>query len=181
MTKPTLSDIIDMATEQSKDAIVAELKIGLHHDKLPLPVQKRHIAMDNILYYISNADSDPVLRLYIPEHLRDSVVKQYHDWNGHMGSDKTYDTMKQKHYWPNMYKEVYDYIGRCITCQARILQKRKAPLQETDIPPYAFAKIGIDVSVQYSTSLSGNKYIVGFVGIADIKKHLLFLIRALIP
>ena len=78
MTKPTLGDDIDMATEQSEVAIVAELKIrlkiGLQHDK-----QNRHIVMDHILYYISNADSDPVLRLYIPEHLRDSVVKQYHD------------------------------------------------------------------------------------------------------
>ena len=71
--------------------------------------------------------------------------------------------MKQKYYWPNMYKEVYDYIGRCVTSQARSLQKRKAPLQETDIPPYAFAKIGINVSGTYPTSLSGNKYIVGFV------------------
>lgn len=161
--KPTLGDDIDMATEQSKDAIVAELKIGLQYDKLPLSVQKRHIVMDNILYYISNADSDPVLRLYIPEQSRDSVIKQYHNWNGHTGSDKTYDTMKQKYYWPNMYKEVYNYIGRSVTCQARGLQKRKAPLQETDILAYAFAKIGIDVAGPYPASLSGSKYIVGFI------------------
>ena len=152
-----------MATEQSKDAIIAELKTGLQYDKLPQSVQKRHIVMDNILFYISNADSDPVLRLYIPEQLRDSVIKQYHNWNGHTGSDKTYDTMKQKYYWPNMYKEVYDYIGRSVTCQARGLQKRKAPLQETDILPYAFAKIGIDVAGPHPASLSGNKYIVGFI------------------
>ncbi|MCG8033371.1 MAG: DDE-type integrase/transposase/recombinase [Candidatus Thiodiazotropha taylori] len=161
--KPTLGAEVDMATEQSKDALVMELIIGLQQDKLSKSVQKRHIVMDNVLYYISNADSDPVLRLYIPEHLQDSVIKQYHDWNGHMGLDKTYDTMKQKYYWPNMYKDIYTYVGRCVTCQARSLQKVKAPLQETDIPPYAFAKIGLDVSGPYPTSLSGNKYIVGFV------------------
>ena len=33
----------------------------------------------------------------------------------------------------------------------------------TDIPPYAFAKIGLDFSDLYPTSLSGNKYIVGFI------------------
>ena len=161
--KPNLGDDVDMATEQSKDAVIMELKIGLQNDKLPKSIQKRHIVMDNILYFISNADSDPVLRLYIPEHLRDFVIKQYHDLNGHMGTDKTYDSMKSKYYWPNMYKEVYDYVGCCVTCQARSLQKHKAPLQETDIPPYAFAKIGLDVSGPYPTSLSGNKYIVGFV------------------
>ena len=163
MIKPNLGDDVDMATEQSKDAVIMELKIGLQNDKLPKSIQKRHIVMDNILYFISNADSDPVLRLYIPEHLRDFVIKQYHDLNGHMGTDKTYDSMKSKYYWPNMYKEVYDYVGCCVTCQARSLQKHKAPLQETEIPPYAFAKIGLDVSGPYPTSLSGNKYIVGFV------------------
>jgi hypothetical protein len=34
----------------------------------------------------------------------------------------------------------------------------KPPLQETDIPPYLFAKIGLDLSGPYPTSLSGNKY-----------------------
>ena len=33
----------------------------------------------------------------------------------------------------------------------------------TDIPPYAFAKIGLDVSGPYPTSFSGNKYIVGLI------------------
>ncbi len=37
------------------------------------------------------------------------------------------------------------------------------PLQETDIPPYAFAKCVLDLSGPYPTSLSGNKYIVSFV------------------
>ena len=32
-------------------------------------------------------DNDPILRLYIPQHLRDVVIRQYHDWNGHMGID----------------------------------------------------------------------------------------------
>jgi len=36
-------------------------------------------------------------------------------------------------------------------------------LQETDIPPYPFAKIGLDLSGPYPTSLSGNRYIVSFI------------------
>ena len=43
------------------------------------------------------------------------------------------------------------------------MQKIKIPLQDTDIPPYAFAKISLDLSGPYPTSLSGNKYTVGFV------------------
>ncbi|XP_060071985.1 uncharacterized protein LOC132551825 [Ylistrum balloti] len=35
--------------------------------------------------------------------------------------------------------------------------------KETDIPPFPFAKVGLDLSGPYPRSLSGNKYIVSFV------------------
>ena len=88
---------------------------------------------------------------------------EYHDNNGHMGIDKTHDTIKHKYYWPNMYKELYDYINSCITCQTKHLTKVKPPQQGTNVPPYPFAKIGLDVAGPYHKTLSGNKYVVGFV------------------
>ena len=96
--KPTLDEIIDMVIEQAKDDTLVELKVGLQNEKVPTAVQKRHLIIDNTLYYISNMDADPILRLYISEHLRVVVIRQYNDWNGHMGIDKTYDAIKQKYY-----------------------------------------------------------------------------------
>ena len=161
--KPTLDENIDVVIKQAKDDTLVNLKVCLQNDKVPTAVQKRHLIIDNILYYISNMDADAILRLYIPEHLRDLVIRQYHDWNGHMGIDKTYDAIKQKYYWPNLYKELYEYVSRCFTCQTRNKQKVKPTLQMTHIPPYAFAKISLDLSRPYPTSLSGNKYIVEFI------------------
>ena len=40
--------------------------------------------MDNVLYYLPKADSDPVIWLFIPEHLRKEVIEQYHDSNSHI-------------------------------------------------------------------------------------------------
>lgn len=80
-----------------------------------------------------------------------------------MALDKTYDTMRMKYYFPNMYKELNEYIEKCITCQTRSARKLKPSLKETDIPPYPFAKIGLDLSGPYPVTLSGNKYIVSFV------------------
>ena len=56
-----------------------------------------------------------------------------------------------------------NYVSTCATCQKRNLKKIKPPLQETDIPPYPFAKSGLDLSGPYPTSLSGNTYIVSFI------------------
>jgi hypothetical protein len=36
-------------------------------------------------------------------------------------------------------------------------------LYETPVPPYPFCHIGVDVSGPYPTTLSGNKYIIGFI------------------
>ena len=45
----------------------------------------------------------------------------------------------------------------------RVLIRQKPPLQEMEQPPYPFAKPSMDISGPYLTSLSGNRYILGFV------------------
>ena len=119
--------------------------------------------MDGTLYYISNVNDNPTPRTYIPYHIKMAVIKQYHDDNGHMGIDKTFEALRLKYYWPNMYKELYKYVNNCVTCQTQNLKKIQPPLQETDIPSYPFVQIGLDLSGSYSKRLSGNRYIIGFV------------------
>ena len=90
-------------------------------------------------------------------------MTQYHDQNGHMGVQKTFDSIRAKYYWPNLFKELHKYVSECTVCQTRSLQKISQPLQETDIPPYPMAKLSLDLSGPYPTTLSGNKYIIAFV------------------
>ena len=131
-----VDDELDMAEEQKKDADIVEIRKDLEEGRQNKKI-RNPIVVENILYYISNNTmEDPVLRLYIPVHLRDAVLIQYHDKNGHMGVDKTYDAIKIKYYWPKLYQEIYMYIGRCVRCQQRSSRSDKLPMQETDIPPF---------------------------------------------
>jgi hypothetical protein len=34
-------------------------------------------------------------------------VEQYHDKNGHMGINETFEAIRNKYFWPNMSKEIY--------------------------------------------------------------------------
>ena len=88
----------DTQTEQCKDGSVLEIKKLLEQGNAPRPVSHNFVILDEILYYISNANDTPALRTYIPNHLRKLVIKQYHDENGHMGIDKTYDSIRIKYY-----------------------------------------------------------------------------------
>ena len=62
-----------------------------------------------------------------------------------------------------MYKNIYQYVTSCVTCKTQKLRKVKPPQQETDTPPFPLAKLGLYVSRPYPKTLSGNKYIIGFV------------------
>ena len=153
----------DMFVEQSKDDDLTAVKLKLDKGDLGKDKQKHYLVVENLLYYISNVEDDPYLRLYVPKQLRSVVIEQYHDMNGHMGVQKTFDSIRRKYYWPNLFKELNDFVTACVVCQTRSLQKVKQPLQETDIPPYPMAKISLDLSGPYPTSMSGNRYIIAFV------------------
>ena len=47
-------------------------------------VVSKYIILDNILHYLSKSDSDPIIRLYIPSHMKQLVIEQYHNKNGHV-------------------------------------------------------------------------------------------------
>ena len=51
-----------------------------------------------MLYYRTNAENYTVQRLYVPIQLGPGVDKQYHNNNGHLRIDKTFDTIRQKYY-----------------------------------------------------------------------------------
>ena len=154
---------LDMIAEQNRDDELLELKMILKHGEPSKDIQRKHLVVDDVLYYLTDPDNEPILRLYVPQHLRALVVKQYHDDNGHMGVQKTFDSIRQKYFWPNLFKELHQYVAVCTTCQTRSLQKIRQPLQETDIPPYRMAKLSLDLSGPYPKSMSGNKYIIAFV------------------
>ena len=154
---------VDLTAEQNKDEELRKLKLQIRSGDAQKNMQEKYMIIEDVLYYISNPDNDVTLRLVVPEHMQNAVTHQYHDKNGHMGIDKTYDSLRQKYFWSNMYKDLYEYISKCVTCQERSARSVKPPVQETDIPLYQFAKIGLDLSGPYPQTLSGNKYIISFI------------------
>lgn len=163
-----LKDLIiegyDMNYEQSLDKELNSIRLQLQKGKPPKSIDNKYMLIGDILYYISKADSEPVLRLYVPMQLRQEVVNEYHN-KDHLGVDKTYDNISSKYFWPRLYKELHEYINNCVTCQQRSSFNSKPLLQETDVPPFPFAKIAVDLSGPYPTSLSGNRYIISFIDI----------------
>ena len=158
-----LLDNLDIVEEQMKDPDIRQLKHDLESKKTNTALMRSYMVHNKIVYYISQGDEDPILRLYVPEHLRDKIIKQYHDDNGHMGVPKCFKTIKVKYYWPNLYKHLSEKISNCLPCKERNLRQIKAPVQETGVPPYPMAVLQLDLSGPHKKSLSGNLYIASFI------------------
>ena len=114
----------DVHVEQNKHPDLIVIRKQTQAENGPRLVKKRFVLIDEVLNFLSDPGDESKARSVIPKHLVPLVVRQYHDDNGHMGIDKTHDTIKQKYFWPNMYKGLYDYVSACVTCQARALKKQ---------------------------------------------------------
>ena len=65
-----------MSVEQQKDSSIQLILKQLQSGKDNKLVQKRFIIIDQIVYYITYADDEPITRLYVPEHIKEQVIKQ---------------------------------------------------------------------------------------------------------
>ena len=61
--------------------------------------------------------------------MKETVLRMCHNdmGGGHLGFKKTWPKLRDRFYWPNMYKDTEDWIKSCVECA-----KRKSPKQITN-------------------------------------------------
>ena len=99
-------------------------------------------------------------RPIVPPSLRKIVVREYHDI-AHFGTDKIYNLLKNRFYWPNMYHYVQQCTEACETCQRTKgdTHPPKAPLVKMFIPNSPMQFILIDIAY-LPIDNSGFKYML---------------------
>lgn len=65
-----------------------------------------------------------IFQILLPQCLKAEVLKQLHDDHGHQGSERTLRLVRERCYWPNMWREVEDYCNHCNRC---VLAKANMP------------------------------------------------------
>jgi hypothetical protein len=85
----------------------------------------------------------------IDEESKKQILYEYHDapLGGHRGMNKTYRAIKNKYSWPNMKREIENYIKQCKSCQVnKILRPRgKVPMEITTTAHQPFEKCCLDI------------------------------------
>jgi transposase InsO family protein len=113
------------------------------------------LGADGLLYFIAGT----VDRMYVPASLRDTFLQEAHDTptSGHLGMTKTLDRLTRVVYWPNMERDVREYVRTCDPCQRNKLANRRPPglLQPLPIPARNWECVSMDFITALPTTTSG--------------------------
>ncbi|KAH9253870.1 hypothetical protein BASA81_008182 [Batrachochytrium salamandrivorans] len=100
---------------------------------------------------------------YMPSNDRIQVMKHYHESLAHLKYGSIIDLITRRFWWPDMKKDLKDYISRCPECQLnRSASRTHAPLPIRPVPPVAlpFERWGIDFYGPMMETKSGSKYLI---------------------
>lgn len=98
----------------------------------------------------------------VPSYERQELLERLHDspMSAHLGMHKTYNRIKQRHYWPNMFDFIKEYVGRCDTCKATKMGKiNKCPMGAMKTPSEPWEMIAVDFMGPFTRSKAGNSFI----------------------
>ena len=120
-------------------------------DQECMNIKKRILGGEDLKYKMNGAG---VLcfegRIWVPTDpgLREEVLQEAHDskFSIHFGSTKMYQDLRQRYWWPNMKREVAEYVARCLTCQ-QVKAEHQRPsglLQPLEIPEWKWEHITMD-------------------------------------
>jgi transposase InsO family protein len=100
------------------------------------------------------------------KHTKDTILYEYHDSpvGGHRGMNKTFREIRKKYEWPNMRREIEQYVKRCKSCQVNknLSPRRKAPMEITTTASRPFERCALDIVGPTDVTNKGNKYILTF-------------------
>jgi len=89
-------------------------------------------------------------RIYLPEDktLKDEVLREAHEFRfaTHPGSTKMYRDLKDYYWWPNMKREIAEFVSNCGICQQVKIEHQKpaGKLQSLSIPEWKWDDIYMD-------------------------------------
>ena len=121
---------------------------------------KNKLFMEDGIAYLH---SQPRCKIAVPKSVQRTVIQYYHEsYTLHAGVSRLIQLITSLYFWPNMYKEIKDYVVNCEKC----LKSKSLPMQSgndvaIETPSMAFEWIQIDlVSVSNKKSDRGNRYIL---------------------
>ena len=94
---------------------------------------------------------------------REEILGQYHDsqLGGHMGYEKTYGRIREEFWWPEIVKDVKQYVRSCMVCQQRSPADKDYGLLQPVVATEPWQHVVMDFG-ELIESESGNRNVLAF-------------------
>jgi hypothetical protein len=110
--------------------------------------------------------SEKKSKCVIDEETTTAILYEYYDspMGGHRGMNKTFREIRKRYEWPNMKRDVENYVRRCKSCQLNknLSPRRKAPMEITTTARQPFERCALDIVGPIDVTNTGNRYIMTF-------------------
>ena len=146
------------------------LSYYLRNDKLPeglseqvktsiLTRKNDYFVQDGLLFFHQNRREEPLLVIKLQDVRQ--VLTEGHGGisGGHFNYETTYKKLRRNFYWPDMSKQINEFVSTCSACQRATKPKRSNPLRPIEVSK-PMELIGIDLVGPLELTTSGNRYIV---------------------
>lgn len=107
-----------------------------------------YIMANGVLYRFHPEAETEEAQLVVPAHERKEILRAYHDdpTAGHYGVERTLRKIRDRYFWPGMYRDVAAHIKACAACQRyKPANLKPAGLVQTPAMRQRFEVISIDL------------------------------------
>jgi transposase InsO family protein len=133
--------------------------------KLLTQIADRLVVDDGTLFYSGSGRDAGTLRLVVPSEMRRSVLQECHDalTSGHLGREKTFARVRERYWWPDLYKDVKHYVDTCDACQRAKKPKWSATGKwEATVVGAPWKRVAVDFLGPVTRTARGNRYLLVF-------------------
>ncbi|RDB15414.1 Transposon Ty3-G Gag-Pol polyprotein [Hypsizygus marmoreus] len=149
---PSSSPVTAVFEIRSDPTFVSDIKSGYTSDpwcKSLITDMEKNLIDEKLGIQLSNGLLFVGSRLVIPrfKDLRENLFRLAHDNLGHFGGNKSYLSLRDDFYWPNMRRDlVRAYVPSCVECQRNksCTTKPPGPLHPLPVPDKRFDSVAID-------------------------------------
>lgn len=159
---PNLQEII---IEQKKDPklVLLRNKIETKPEELT-PSENNYFIRDDLIMHLGvikrSIGCNEVEQIVIPDKLKPVILANGH--NAHFGHVKTYDKIREKYFWENLYMDSKNYVDSCQECVGFKSPNRqqKVPIQRNLIPERPGQVVSIDFVGKLPRTAQNKQYIM---------------------
>ncbi|GBN34938.1 Retrovirus-related Pol polyprotein from transposon 412 [Araneus ventricosus] len=161
-------DLEEIWMEQQRDSWYRDIIVYLKKGELPIDPAVAAMVIGRSTRYRLKGDLleykhgvKDVWRLAVPAVLKTRIMAEFHEppIAGHLGIKTTYKKCQARMFWPNMKRDIKEFVSSCQVCQKyKFSQNRRRGFLKNTTVSAPNEMMGIDLMGPLPVSTRGNRY-----------------------